>query len=94
MRSAIAGSYGYQGFYLVGIAGFFKASQHSSQLIYAGTNAFRTRDYRYLGTIGFFDSLYLNLKQGDNEVLFTLKEGFGGWGMKAKIDDQSGLHFE
>lgn len=66
----------------------------NGQLIYGGTNAFRTRDYRYLGTIGFFDSLYLNLKEGDNEVLFSLKEGFGGWGMKAKIDDQSGLRFD
>lgn len=66
----------------------------NGQLVYADTNAFRTRDYRYLGTIGFFDSLYLSLKEGDNEVLLTLKEGFGGWGMKAKIDDQSGLHLK
>ena len=66
----------------------------NGQLIYSGSNAFRSRDYRYLGTIGFFDSLYLNLKEGNNEVLFVLKEGFGGWGMKAKIEDQDGLHFE
>ncbi|MCZ6673921.1 MAG: hypothetical protein O7C75_13395, partial [Verrucomicrobia bacterium] len=66
----------------------------NGKLVYGGNNIFRTRDYRYLGTIGFFDSLYLDLKKGDNEILFAIKEGFGGWGMKARIDDKSGLKFK
>ena len=66
----------------------------NGKLVYGGNNSFRSRDYRYLGTIGFFDSLYLDLKEGENEILFAIKEGFGGWGMKAKIDDQSGIHFK
>ena len=66
----------------------------NGKLVYGGNNSFRTRDYRYLGTIGFFDSLYLDLKEGDNEILLAIKEGFGGWGMKARIDDLSGIRFD
>ncbi|MDA0350374.1 MAG: hypothetical protein O3C20_23590 [Verrucomicrobia bacterium] len=65
----------------------------NGQLVYSGTNEFRTRDYRYLGTIGYFDSIYLDLEVGDNDIVFAIKEVVGGWGMKAKIEDQSGLTF-
>ena len=51
----------------------------NNNLIYTGSNIFGSRDYRNLGTIGFFDSLYMPLKKGDNEVIFALTENFGGW---------------
>ena len=54
-------------------------------LQYQGANIFRSRDYRYLGTIGYFDAVYLNLKKGDNEVWFVVTENFGGWGIQAKF---------
>lgn len=63
----------------------------NGKLIYGGNNKFRTRDYRYLGTIGYFDSIYLDLKKGDNEILFAVTEGFGGWGIKAKMEDMEGI---
>lgn len=63
----------------------------NGKLIYGGNNIFRTRDYRYLGTIGYFDSIYLDLKKGDNEILFAVTEGFGGWGVKAKVEDLKGI---
>lgn len=53
----------------------------NGQPIYAGTNRYRTRDYRYLGTIGIFDEVYLPLKAGDNEILLAVSEAFGGWGI-------------
>lgn len=59
--------------------------------IYGGRNDFLSRDYRYLGTIGFFDSVYLPLEKGENEVLFVVGENFGGWGLKAFIPDQEGI---
>ena len=37
--------------------------------IYKGTNKWRSRDYRYLGIIGLFDAIYLDLKKGDNILL-------------------------
>lgn len=55
--------------------------------IYKGTNGFRTRDYRYLGTIGLFDAIYLNLKQGENTLLMAVSENFGGWLITGKFTD-------
>lgn len=66
----------------------------NSKLIYEGNNVFRTRDYRYLGTIGYFDSIYLDLKKGKNEILFAVLEGFGGWGVKARLEDLKGIVIE
>lgn len=56
----------------------------NGKLQYGGHNIFQSRDYRYLGTIGYFDVVYLDLKPGDNEVWFVITENFGGWGIQAK----------
>jgi glyoxylase-like metal-dependent hydrolase (beta-lactamase superfamily II) len=56
-------------------------------LLYAGDNTYQSRDYRYLGTIGLFDSVALPLKPGDNELWIAVAESFGGWGVQARIDD-------
>jgi hypothetical protein len=63
----------------------------NGQILYSGANNFRSRDYRYLGTIGYFDAVYLPLKKGDNEVLFVVRENFGGWGVQAVMPDQRGV---
>jgi len=60
-------------------------------LIYRGNNGYESRDYRYLGTIGLFDSVVLPLVEGDNEVWIAVSESFGGWGVMAKIPDREGL---
>jgi hypothetical protein len=49
--------------------------------LYLGQRVFRSRDYRYLGTIGYYDVVYIDLKQGENEVVFAVSEMFGGWGL-------------
>jgi hypothetical protein len=56
-------------------------------LIYKGNNGYMTRDYRYLGTIGMFDSVVLPLKKGDNELWIAVTEAFGGWGIMGKVTD-------
>jgi len=56
-------------------------------LIYSGENMYQSRDYRYLGTIGLFDNIVLPLQPGDNELWFAVTESFGGWGIKARIND-------
>jgi len=58
----------------------------NDQLIYFGHDEFASRDYRFLGTIGFFDTLYLPLKKGRNELWVAVSEGFGGWGLLAQIE--------
>jgi hypothetical protein len=59
--------------------------------LFQGEDNFNSRDYRYLGTIGYFDAVYLPLKKGRNEIHFAVSESFGGWGIKAKIEDLSGV---
>ena len=45
-----------------------------------------SRDYRFLGTIGYFDAVYLQLKKGRNDLWIAVSENFGGWGIKAKLE--------
>jgi len=65
----------------------------NDRLIYTGNNGYRTRDYRYLGTIGYFDAVTLNLDKGRNELWFAVSESFGGWGVQAAFEDTDGLTF-
>jgi hypothetical protein len=58
----------------------------NGQIIYSGNTAFRSRDFRYLGTIGYFDALYLPLDKGENTVILAVSESFGGWGIMGKIE--------
>jgi hypothetical protein len=66
----------------------------NDQLLYSGRDEFRSRDYRFLGTVGYFDDLYLSLKPGRNELWIAVSEDFGGWGIKAIIADQTGLKIQ
>lgn len=59
--------------------------------IYWGNNRWRSRDYRYLGTIGLFDGIYLDLKKGKNELVMAVSEDFGGWLITGKFKNSSGL---
>jgi len=61
----------------------------NDHLIYSGTNGYLTRDYRYLGTIGYFDTVYLPLTKGENELWMAVSEDFGGWGIMAKIENKN-----
>jgi hypothetical protein len=63
----------------------------NDKALYSGSDNFMSRDYRFLGTIGFFDALFLPLKKGDNELWFVVSENFGGWGVKAKFEDMDGI---
>ena len=62
--------------------------------IYRGTNRWRTRDYRHLGTVGLFDEIYLPLKKGKNTLLMAVSEDFGGWLITGRIKDQKGIRIE
>lgn len=63
----------------------------NDKALYSGADNFMSRDYRFLGTIGFFDALFLPLKKGDNELWFVVWEDFGGWGVKARFENMEGI---
>lgn len=64
----------------------------NDRLIYGGNDNYISRDYRFLGTIGLFDELYLPLKSGENELWLAVSEDFGGWGVKALFEDLTGIN--
>jgi len=59
--------------------------------LYRGNDGWRTRDYRFLGTVGLFDELILPLKRGDNVLRFAVSEDFGGWAITAQLPDSAGI---
>lgn len=63
----------------------------NGRLLYVGDNGYRSRDYRYLGTIGYFDAVTLPLEKGDNQLWLAVSESFGGWGVQAAFSDTDGL---
>jgi len=63
----------------------------NDKALYGGSDIFMSRDYRFLGTVGFFDALYLPLQKGTNELLFVISENFGGWGVKAKFENMEDI---
>jgi hypothetical protein len=63
----------------------------NDKAFYYGADKFMSRDYRFLGTIGFFDMIFLPLKKGLNELWFVVSEDFGGWGVKAKFENMENI---
>ena len=59
--------------------------------LYKGNNMWRSRDYRYLGTVGLFDAVYLPLKKGENTLLIAVSENFGGWIVTGKFSNNDGV---
>lgn len=63
----------------------------NGESIYRGNNKWQSRDYRYLGTVGLFDGIYLDLKNGENTLLMAVSEDFGGWLVTGKFVDGKGI---
>ena len=63
----------------------------NDRLIYGGNDIYQSRDYRYLGTMGLFDEVYLPLRKGENELWLAVTETFGGWGVKGLFEDRAGI---
>jgi hypothetical protein len=65
----------------------------NGQLMFAGNDSYESRDYRFLGTVGFYDTLYLPLQEGENEIMFAVTESpmANGWGVQARFADMTGI---
>ena len=55
--------------------------------LFAGDDTYRARDYRFLGSIGYWYTVQLPLEAGDNELAVAVSESFGGWGLMARLAD-------
>ena len=64
------------------------------QLLYVGDNSYRSRDHRFLGTVGLHDRLLLPLAAGSNELCVAVTESFGGWGLIGRIEEREGVRVE
>jgi len=60
---------------------------YGGKLLYSGSDVFLSRDYRFLGTMGLYDAVYIDLQKGDNEVWMAIAEDYGGWGVMAMLED-------
>jgi hypothetical protein len=65
-------------------------------LIYAGDDSQNSRDYRFLGTVGWYDTLIVPLRRGANDIVFVVSEGGegrvgGGWAAGAAFPNMTGL---
>jgi opacity protein-like surface antigen len=65
-------------------------------LLYAGDDSQNSRDYRFLGTLGWYDTLFVPLRRGANEIVFVVSEGGegrigGGWAAGAAFPVMTGL---
>ena len=58
----------------------------NGERLFRGSDGYRSRDYRFLGSIGWYDTVYLPLDEGENELLVAVSEDFGGWGIQARLD--------
>lgn len=65
----------------------------NGRILYEANDVYRSRDYRFLGTMGYFDALYLPLKKGQNDIRIAVTEKMGGWGLKARFADMTGISF-
>jgi hypothetical protein len=59
----------------------------NGRALFRGDDAYRTRDYRFLGSIGYWYTLYLPLEAGANDLVVAVSEDFGGWGVQARFAD-------
>ena len=63
----------------------------NGKLVYGGDASWRARDYRFLGTVGFFDAIGLDLREGENELIAAVSETFGDWAWAGAMADRDGV---
>lgn len=63
----------------------------NGRLVFDGVAGWRTRDFFFLGTIGFNDAVVLDLEEGENVLTAAVSETFGGWGFAGAIENDEGL---
>ncbi len=57
------------------------------EILFTGNSAFRSRSPSFLGAISWHDAVFLDLEEGENELLLLVAEDFGGWGFQARLTE-------
>ena len=52
--------------------------------MFTGDSRYQSRDSSFLGIAGYFDSVYLPLRKGENELVIAVAEMSGGWGFMVR----------
>ena len=64
----------------------------NGELVFSGNHIFSNNFPRRQGLVTLDQaSLYLPLKEGDNEIIVAVTEVFGGWGITGAFEDLEGL---
>ena len=58
--------------------------------LYRGDDTYRSRDYRFLGSIGWFDTVYLPLQAGPNELVLAVVERLRRLGRASALPGRGG----
>ncbi|MFC4219769.1 hypothetical protein [Flagellimonas marina] len=66
----------------------------NGELLYYASDVWQSRDYKFLGTIGLHDTLFLPLKKGKNEIVLAVSESFGGWGAIARFPSMPNIKLQ
>jgi sugar lactone lactonase YvrE len=64
--------------YLIGYSDYVTVFLNGESL-FSGNSSYQSRDPSFLGILGTNDALYLPLREGGNELMLMVAEGFGGW---------------
>lgn len=64
----------------------------NGELLFSGSNMWRSRDYRYLGTISRDYAVPLRLQAGENVLTMAVSESFGGWGVTGVLEASTGVN--
>ncbi|MFZ1729356.1 MAG: hypothetical protein WBQ23_08560 [Bacteroidota bacterium] len=56
----------------------------NGRLLFTGNSAIQDRDPSFRGIAGYYDSIYLPLEDGENELMFCVSDSTGGWGFMAR----------
>ena len=63
--------------------------------LYEGSDRQNSRDYRFLGHVGFWDSVFLSLRKGRNDVVLVVSDQTnGGTAAAARFDPNSKVRIE
>jgi hypothetical protein len=65
----------------------------NGRALYRGDDSYRSRDYRFLGSMGWYDTVYLPLAEGANDLVVAVAEDIGGWGVQGRLPVSSGITF-
>ena len=62
--------------------------------LFTGKRDFRSKGPKFQGIIGLEDSVDLNLKEGDNELILCVTEIMGGWGFMCQLENTEDIEIK